>query len=172
MENAASINGNPNKIAIAGESARGNLAVAVALMAKERGVKLPVHMLSVYPIADADVQSPSYHKYANGKPLDRPLMEWFFNHYAPEWRSKEYPLISLIDANLSGLPPITIINAQIDSLESDGAELAQRMQSNGVTVMRKVYTGVTHEFFGMSAVLEQARQAQAMAASELIKGFK
>jgi hypothetical protein len=46
------------------------------------------------------------------------------------------------------------------------------MQSNGVTVMRKVYTGVTHEFFGMSAALEQARQAQAMAASELIKGFK
>jgi acetyl esterase/lipase len=172
VENAASINGNPNKIATAGESAGGNLAVAVALMAKERGVKLPVHILSVYPIADADVQSPSYDKYANAKPLDRPLMEWFFNNYAPDWKSKEYPLISLIDANLSGLPPTTIINAQIDPLESDGAELAQRMQSNGVMVMRKVYTGVTHEFFGMSALLEQSKQAQALAAAELMKAFK
>jgi acetyl esterase/lipase len=172
VENAASINGNPNKIATAGESAGGNLAVAVALMAKERGVKLPVHILSVYPIADGDVQSPSYDKYAKAKPLDRPLMEWFFNNYVPDWKSKEYPLISLVDANLSGLPPTTIINAQIDPLESDGAELAARMQSNGVTVMRKVYMGVTHEFFGMSAVLEQAQQAQALAAAELMKAFK
>jgi acetyl esterase len=74
-EKAEQIGGDPNRIATAGESAGGNLAVAVALMAKERRAPLPVHILSVYPIADGDVQSPSYDKYANAKPLSRPLME-------------------------------------------------------------------------------------------------
>lgn len=64
VENAAEIGGDAGKIATAGESAGGNLAVAVPLMARERGVKLPVHILSVYPIADGDVQSPSYDQYA------------------------------------------------------------------------------------------------------------
>lgn len=172
VENAAAINGDANKVATAGESAGGNLAVAVALMAKERGLKLPVHILSVYPIADGDVQSPSYDKYANAVPLNRPLMEWFFDKYVPDWKSKEYPLISLIDANLSGLPPTTIINAEIDPLEHEGGVLAERMRSAGVMVTRQVYQGVTHEFFGMAAVLEQAQKAQALAAVELMKSFK
>jgi acetyl esterase len=172
VENAASINGNPDKIATAGESAGGNLAVAVALMAKERGVKLPVHILSVYPIADEDLKSASYDKYANAKPLSRPLMEWFFDNYVPDWQTTRHKLVSLIHTDLSGLPPTTIINAEIDPLEDDGEELARRMQSDGVTVMRKVYLGVTHEFFGMSAVLDKAQQAQAFAATELKKAFK
>ncbi|MDO1451117.1 alpha/beta hydrolase [Rhodocytophaga aerolata] len=172
VENAASINGDPSKIATAGESAGGNLAVAVSLMAKERSLPLPVHILSVYPIADEDLLSPSYEKYANAKPLSRPLMEWFFNYYKPNWKTNRHRYISLIHTDLTGLSPTTIINAEIDPLESDGAELAKRLQNDGVMVMRKVYKGVTHEFFGMSALLEQAQQAQAFATTELKKAFE
>jgi acetyl esterase/lipase len=68
VENAGSINGDPNRVAVAGESAGGNLAVAVALMARDRDVKLPVHVLSVYPIADGNTQSPSYQQYADAIP--------------------------------------------------------------------------------------------------------
>lgn len=172
MDNAASINGDPAKIALAGESAGGNLAVAVALMAKEQGVKFPVHILSVYPIADGDVESPSYDKYADALPLNRPLMAWFFDKYIPDWKSKEYPLISLIDTDLSGLPSTTIINAEIDPLEHEGGVLAGRMKEAGVKVTREVYAGVTHEFFGMAAVLDQAQKAQSLAVSELKKAFQ
>ena len=172
VENTAELNGDPNRIATAGESAGGNLAVAVALMARDAGVALPVHIVSVYPIADGDVQSPSYDEYANALPLNRPFMEWFFNRYTPDWQSETYPLVSLTSADLSNLPPTTIINAEIDPLQAEGGELADALEAAGVEdVVREVYSGVTHEFFGMAAVLEQAVNAQDLAASRLMQAF-
>ncbi len=173
VENTAELNGDPNRIATAGESAGGNLAVAVALMARDRGVALPVHIVSVYPIADGDVQSPSYDEFAMALPLSRGFMEWFFDRYNADWRETEEPLIGLIDADLSGLPPVTIINAEIDPLASDGEELAAALEAAGIEdVVREFYPGVTHEFFGMSAVLEQAVNAQDFAASRLTEAFE
>ena len=170
-DSAAVINGDPKNVATAGESAGGNLAVAVALMAKEAGVALPDHILSVYPIADGDVESPTYEEYANALFLNRPLMVWFFNLYYPEWKSQDNPLISLVDADLSGLPPTTIINAEIDPLRAEGEDLANRLESAGVPVTRRVYDKVTHEFFGLDAILEQAEHAQNFAAQELRTAF-
>lgn len=168
---ASEINGNEDMVATAGESAGGNLAVAVAIMARDRGEELPVHILSVYPIADGDVQSPTYDEYANAVPLNRPLMAWFFDKYVPDWQTTTHPLISLVEADLSGLPPTTIINAEIDPLRHEGGELAEKLQMEGVDVVREVYEGVTHEFFGMAALLEQARQAQNLAATRLREAF-
>lgn len=172
VENTAEIGGDPNKIATAGESAGGNLAVAVAMMARDRGVKLPVHIVSVYPIADGDIESPSYEKYANAVPLNRDFMKWFFDQYVPDWSTNNDPLINLIDADLSGLPATTIINAEIDPLENEGMVLADKMKAAGIDVERKMYEGVTHEFFGMSAVLDQAVEAQKFAVDRLKKSFK
>lgn len=171
LANAGSINGDPNRVAVAGESAGGNLAVAVALMARERDVKLPVHILSIYPIADGDTQSPSYQQYANAIPLNRPLMQWFFEKYLGNPADVKSPLISLVDANLKGLPPTTIINAEIDPLRSEGEELAQKMRKAGVQVEQQTFQGVTHEFFGMAAILEQAVQAQDLAVRRLRRTF-
>ena len=170
-QNAATMNGDPSKVATAGESAGGNLAVAVALMAKQRGGQMPVHIVSVYPIADGDTESASYTEYAEAKPLSKPLMDWFFKYAVPDESDRDNPLISLTSADVTGLPPTTIINAQIDPLEAEGGELADRMKSAGIDVERKVYSGVTHEFFGMSAVLEQAQQAQQFAADRLKASF-
>ena len=170
-DSAAVINGDPERVATAGESAGGNLAVAVALMAKEAGVAVPTHIVSVYPVADGDVQSPSYDEYANAFPLNRPAVIWFFDRYIPDWRTETYPRISLVEADLSGLPPTTIINAEIDPLESEGGDLAQRLEQAGVAVTRQVYENVTHEFFGLDAILEQAEHAQNLAAQELRRAF-
>ena len=172
VENTAELGGNTSKIATAGESAGGNLAVSVALMARERKVKLPVHILSVYPIADGDVESPSYEKYANAVPLNKDFMKWFLDLYVPNWSTNNDPLINLIDADLSGLPSTTIINAEIDPLENEGKVLAEKMKAAGIDVERKMYEGVTHEFFGMNAVLDQAVDAQKFAVERLKKAFK
>ena len=171
VENTDSLGGDPERIATAGESAGGNLAVAVSLMAMERDVALPKHILSVYPIADGDVESDSYEKYANALPLSKGFMEWFFDYYYPNWEDDDNPLINLTSADLSGLPPTTIINAQIDPLEAEGGELEQALGEAGVDVERRLYEGVTHEFFGMGAILEQAQEAQAFAAERLKAGL-
>ena len=172
LENASTINGDPDHIAIAGESAGGNMAVAVALMARDAGIELPAHILSVYPVADGDTESPTYDEYANAVPLNRPLMEWFFDKYLSDPSDAQSPLISLVDADLNGLPPTTIINAEIDPLRAEGEELAQRMSEAGVSVEQQTFPGVTHEFFGMAAVLEQAVQAQDLAVSRLQEAFQ
>ena len=170
-QNAAQIGGDPARIATAGESAGGNLAVAVALMAKERGVPLPVHILSVYPIADGDTASPSYDRYANAMPLNRPIMEWFFRHTLPNAAAARDPRISLVRADLAGMPPTTIVNAQIDPLASDGEELAAALTAAGVANERRLIPAVTHEFFGMALVLEQAVEAQTYAVGRLRAAF-
>ena len=173
-ENADQFGGNADMIATAGESAGGNLAFAVALLARENDVKVPVHVVSVYPVADDDTVSPSYDQYAKAMPLSKPLMEWFFDRYGPGVDgAMDGPreLIDLIDADLTNVPPTTIINAQIDPLASDGEELAEAIQSAGGEVERRVFEGVTHEFFGMNAVLEQAEEAQQYAADRLKRAF-
>ena len=170
-KNAAQIGGDPGRIATAGESAGGNLAVAVALMARERGGRVPDAVVSVYPIADGDVESPSYSEHADAQPLSRGFMEWFFNYVTPDWRTRDYEYVNLTARDYDGFPPTTVINAEIDPLQSDGAELADRMRAAGVDVVREVYPSVTHEFFGMAAVLEQAVAAQQLAVDRLKEAF-
>ena len=172
-ENAAAIGGNPAKVAVAGESAGGNMAVTVSMMARDRGLALPVHILSVFPVANNDLFSPSYNQYADAVPLSRPLVQWFVERYFNSPADGDSPLISLTDvANLSGLPPTTIIGAEIDPLQSEGMALREKLKSVGVSVTYQLYRGVTHEFFGMYAVVPEAAQAQELAAVQLRNAFK
>lgn len=172
LANVASIKGNPAKIAVAGESAGGNLAASVSILARDNNVKLPVHQLLVYPIANYDLNSESYLKYAGAKPLSKPLMQWFFMHYLSSPNEGSNPLISLVNANLAGLPPTTIIGAEIDPLQTEGKILSDRLVAAGVPVGYMLYTGVTHEFFGMASVVPEAKQAQDYAVQELMKDLK
>lgn len=172
VKNAASLNGDPKLIAVAGESAGGNLAMNMAIMARDKGGMQPVHVLCVYPIAQSDMNTPSYQKYANAKPLDKPMMEWFTKNYLKNMAEAKDTRISLVQANLKGLPPTTIITAGIDPLQSDGIMLADKLKSAGVKVDSKNYEGVTHEFFGMGGIVPQAKDAQAYAVSQLKTAFK
>jgi acetyl esterase/lipase len=79
--------------------------------------------------------------------------------------------IDLVHADLKGLPPTTIIGAEIDPLMSEGSTLADKLKAAGVTINYKNYNGVTHEFFGMAAVVPQAKDAQGVAISDLKGAF-
>jgi len=172
-ENASAIGGNASKVAIAGESAGGNMAVAVSMMARDRGLGLPVHILSVYPVANNDLFTDSYNLFANAMPLNRPLIEWFVDKYFRTPADGDSPQISLVDvADLRGLPPTTIIGAEIDPLQAEGRLLRDKLQSQGVSVTYQLYSGVTHEFFGTYAVVPKAQQAQELAAIQLRNAFK
>jgi len=172
LKNAASIKGNAAKVAVAGESAGGNLACAVSMMARDKKVALPKHQLIVYPIAGYNLSMPSYLVNTQTKPLNKDLMAWFFKYYLRTPADGKNPLIDLVHANLKGLPPATIITDQYDPLMSEGKMLADNLQKAGVQVRYKNYDGVTHEFFGMAAVVPDAKQAQAFAVEGLNMGLK
>ena len=172
LANAASWGGDPTKVAVAGESAGGNLAAAVSMMARDRGVQAPVHQLIVYPIAGIDMNTESYRENANAKPLNRAAMMWFAHHLVANPADLADPRINLVGANLRDLPPATIVMAQIDPLRSDGEMLATKLREAGVPVDSRMFPGTTHEFFGMDAVLPQAVSAQRYAGERLRDAFK
>lgn len=171
LENAASINGDPARVALAGESAGGNLAVATAVAALAAKLQQPTHILAVYPIAQADTTTPSYMNHASAKPLNRPMMGWFAKHATRSPADMQDPRISIVNASLAGLPAVTIVNAGIDPLLSDGEMLEQALRSAGVAVERRTWDRATHEFFGMGAVVADARDAQAYASGRLRAAF-
>ncbi len=171
LKNAKSLKGDTARIAVVGESAGGNLACNVSLMARDKGVKLPMHQVLVYPVASDDMNSESYQKYAAAKPLSKPMMEWFAKNYLPGMGAAADPRIALVKANLKGLPPTTIIGAEIDPLQTDGKILSDQLKNAGVTVYYKLYNGVTHEFFGMATLIPEAKEAQEMAATNLKGSF-
>jgi acetyl esterase/lipase len=172
LQNAASIKGNPKMVAVAGESAGGNLACNVSIMARDKGVMLPVHQLLVYPIANNDMNAESYKKYAAAKPLNKPMMEWFAKNYLGDMGKAADARISLVKANLKGLPPTTIVAAEIDPLQTEGKLLSDKLKDAGVEVDYKLYSGVTHEFFGMATVVPDAKDAQGYAAGRLKNSLK
>ncbi len=171
LSHAAQIKGDPKRVAVAGESAGGNLAVATAYSAREKGLPLPVHVLAVYPIAQTDTTTPSYAQYADAKPLNRAMMGWFTRTTIRSDADLKDPRLDLVHADLKGLPPVTIINAEIDPLRDDGAMLEAALRKAGVEVTRRKFDGVAHEFFGMSAAVGGAKEAVSVAGAALRGAF-
>ena len=167
LKNAASFKGDPQNVAVVGESAGGNLAASVSMMARDKKVMMPKHQVLVYPIAGYDMNTPSYQQNAQAKPLNKPMMAWFFEKYLRGAADGKSPMISLVNANLKGMPATTVITASLDPLMSDGKILADKLKAAGVATKYENFEGVTHEFFGMAAVVPQAAQAQDLAAGEL-----
>ncbi|MBX9628223.1 MAG: alpha/beta hydrolase [Gemmataceae bacterium] len=172
LGHAKNLNGDPKKVAVGGESAGGNLAAVTCLRARDKGVVAPVHQLLVYPVTDTNFDTPSYTTYADAKPLNRAMMKWFFAHYVGNRLSGPHPYAVPLNApDLRRLPPATVITAEIDPLRDDGKRYADKLKAAGVEVDYTNYDGVTHEFFGMGAVVDKAKEAVGKAAEGLKKGF-
>lgn len=185
MRTAASYGANPAQVAVAGESAGGNLTTSVCLMAKARGGLMPVHQALVYPfilnpnrLSDAALnqQFPSYAINANAKPLGKGEGKYFWRFYTPANDYSGFPEkflepIRATVSDLRGLPPATIVGAEIDALQSEGLRYANNLRAAGVPVQYRLYRGVTHEFFGMGAVVQQARDAEAFLGAGLRAGL-
>jgi len=168
LDNAQQFGGDRSRVAIAGESAGGNLALNTAIAARDQNMQPPEHMLLVYPVAGTNLDTPSYKENANAIPLSRQAMQWFFDNTVSNPADLEDPRLDLVGrANLQGLPSATVITAEIDPLRSEGKSLADKLKAAGSSVTYQNQDGVTHEFFGMAAVLDDAERAQALAVREL-----
>ena len=171
VRNATVLGADPNKVAIVGESAGGNLALATALAAHAGNAPKPMAVGAIYPVAGTD-QTPSYKQFANAKPLGTPALLWFLGQYTNGGSNLQDPRLNIYGkADLRGLPRTIIVNAQIDPLADDGARLEEAMRRANAPVERQVYPGVTHEFFGADAVLSKAKEAQTYLAGRLREVF-
>ena len=169
-KNIGTYNGNAAKVAVAGESAGGNLALEVSLAARGQ-FQVPTYQLLVYPFTNPDTSLPSDLLYTSPSlPLSTPAIPYFGLLYAGG-ASFSNPDLAPINANLSNLPATTIIAAEIDPLMSDGQVLAAKLAQQGNKVDYQLYTGVTHEFFGMGAVVAKAKAAEQYGASKLAASF-
>jgi acetyl esterase len=168
LQNAASFGADPKRIAIAGESAGGNMALNVAIAARDQHLQMPLHMLLVYPVAGTDMTTRSYKENERAIPLSKQAMAWFVDNTVRSPADVNDPRLNIVGrANLRGLPPATIINAGIDPLASEGQLLTEKLKAAGVKAVRHFYPGVTHEFFGMDSVVADAATAQDIAARDL-----
>ncbi len=155
-----------SRVAVAGDSAGGNLAAVVALMARDRRGPALRHQLLIYPVANHDFGTPSYEENKQGYLLSREMMRWFWNHYLARPEDGENPYASpLRAASFAGLPPAHVITAEYDPLRDEGEALAARLQQAGVPTTHVRYDGMFHGFFSMSAMLDAGKRAVAEAAA-------
>lgn len=165
-ENATEIGIDPDRIAVGGDSAGGNLA---AVVAQQRPVPLRFQLL-IYPATDMTRSFPSHIENARGPVLDAAAMEWFIGHYIPDASRQRDELASPLhspDALLAGLPPALVITAQYDPLRDEGEAYGARMAAHGcpATVMR--VNGQFHGFFALQHLLDDADHAHDISAAAL-----
>ena len=162
------------KVSVLGESAGGNLAAAVCMMAKDRRGFMPKAQILVYPVTQQGMVTPSYRANEKSVPLSTPMLPWFYRYYfgSPKGTTNPYgaPLRAPL-SKLRGLPKATFILAEIDPLLSEGKLYAAKLRKAGVSVQTHLYPGMTHEFFGMGAVVSAAKQAEKVAANALRKSW-
>lgn len=171
VENASTEGVNSNRVAVGGDSAGGNLATVVCLMARDRGGPSLVYQLLIYPITNYAFNTQSYKEFENGYYLTTEDMKWFWNHYLSEQTHGSNPYASPLGAkNLSGLPPALVITAGFDPLRDEGEAYATRLEDAGVSTRIIRYDSMVHGFLDFPD-LKQTRKAIDETAFELRKAF-
>jgi acetyl esterase len=147
----------PHRLALAGDSAGGNLALAVLLALRDQGAILPRTAALIYGAFSADLDSPSHRQFGGGDYiLSTPTMRWFWDQYVPDPAAREHPLVSPLLADLVGLPPLYVCAAELDPLRDDSERLAGRLALAGVDFDYRLWRGVCHACFMMSRLLPAA----------------
>ncbi len=171
-DDAASLGVDARRLAVGGDSAGGNLAAVVSLMARDRGAPAIRFQLLIYPVTDADFTRGSYVQNAEGYLLTTSAMKWFWGHYAPDETRRREPYASpLFARDLSGLPPALVQTAEFDPLRDEGEAYAKRLQQAGVSTALTRYDGLIHGYFGMGLITPKAQAAMDEAIAALKKAL-
>ncbi|HEX3538545.1 MAG TPA: alpha/beta hydrolase [Stellaceae bacterium] len=171
-DNAAVLGVDPVRIAVGGDSAGGNLAAVVALVARDRGRPRLAHQLLIYPATDGGMGHASIERYGEGHLLTRATMRWFYEQYlrGPEdvgdWR-----VSPLRAPDLAGVAPALVLTAEYDPLCDEGDAYARRLEAAGVPVRHRRIEGQIHGFVGNGKIIRAAAPALDEAAAALRAAF-
>jgi acetyl esterase len=172
VANAAVLGADPARIGVGGDSAGGNLAAVVSLLAREGGGATPAMQLLIYPVTDSAEDPPSRRLFGEGFLLTKADMDSFERHYLPPGTDATDPRISVLQApDLSRLPPAYVATAGFDPLRDEGEAYALRMREAGVKVALRRHPGLVHSFANQTAVSRTARGAMLEAAGALRMGL-
>lgn len=164
-ENAGALNVDAARLAVAGDSAGGNMAAVVSLLAKDRNGPKISHQLLFYPVTDDVSQNSSYTAFGNGPWLTTHAMHFFLDaHYPRAVRNDAlaFPLKASVE-QLKGLPPATVIVAENDLLRDEGEAYARKLDAAGVAVTSTRYNGVIHDFVMLNGVADSPATRAAIA---------
>ncbi|HET9676929.1 MAG TPA: alpha/beta hydrolase, partial [Solirubrobacterales bacterium] len=172
VREADRLGADPLRIAVGGDSAGGNLAAAVCLMARDRDLPPPAMQLLIYPVTETAGTARSRRTFAEGFLLTRNDMDWFEEHYLPPGTDREDPRVALVNApDLSGLPPAYVAVAGFDPLRDEGEAYAEQLRKAGVQVALRRHPGLVHTFANLTAICPSAREAMLEAAGALQMGL-
>jgi acetyl esterase len=157
------LGGDPDRLAVAGDSAGANLAAVVAQGARDAGAPGLAAQLLVYPATDLEDDEgqryPSRLENAEGYFLSAQDMRWFGGHYIPAGVDRRDPRLSPLHGDLRGLPPAVVVTAELDPLRDEGRAYARALEEAGVKVAALEFDGLVHGFFGMAAVVPACDRA-------------
>jgi acetyl esterase len=160
-EHAREFGGDPTRLALAGDSAGGNLAAVTALRVRDQGGPSIRAQLLVYPVTDhPSAPKPSYKERGEGFGLTDTTMRWFWGHYLTNERDGAHVYASPLRAEtLNGLPPAYVITAEYDVLRDEGELYARRLAEHGVTVKLERFDDMNHGFIFWVGVIDRATEA-------------
>lgn len=170
LDPASSLPVDRDRVAVAGDSAGGNLAGALALHARDAGTPPLRHQLLVYPVTTTDLArgvDPDY----DGVVLERDELQWHQDNYLQGPQQASDPRVNLLDADLSDLPETTVILAECDPIRPQGERYAQALRAVGVPVHTHLTPGLVHGFFGMTELYPSAGEAMTIAGDRLAAAF-
>ncbi len=161
----------PGRVAVAGDSAGGNLAAVAAWLARDAGLPL-AHQALVYPVTDVAMDTPSYNRFHSGYGLSAADMAWVVGKYAPGVDPRDPRLSPLHLADKSGLAPATVITAEYDPLRDEGRAYAHALHEAGVPVDYREFAGALHGFFTFPGFFDAAYEAREYLARNLRKSLE
>ena len=153
----------PSRILLGGDSAGGNLALATALLLRETGGPKLAGVVVGYPVCDSRLDTPSYQAFGTGYGLTREKMAFYWSVYVPHDADRAHPLAAPLRADLTGLPPVLVLLAELDVLRSEGEALAAKLREAAVPVEMEIFPGVVHGFLRATEGVAKARDAMAKA---------
>ena len=157
----------PNhRLVVAGDSAGGNLATAAAIALRDVGENLLDHQLLIYPVTTCDL-SIGFDMTYEGISLYRDEMQWGQDHYLPDESDAANPLVSPLTADLTDLPPVTMVLAECDPITPQGVLYANALRSAGVEVNQRTFDHMFHGFFGLDSLMPEAAEAMGWIAQSL-----